>query len=266
MKRFLIFLFASVLLVGCEQKPSWHFVLTIEDETQMEEVVNRVRSLDLGAFAVTDSSESQYAFDSGFILEGKEAKQAFGDKSDFRLAEVMEIGSIYQFLPDEYQDSITLMVENGISYIGFVNENVESSIRELLFLRDQDGELPFVFYSELDNEKYKIGLISKTKQEYLGDHVSRVSLSLNYNNEPWLSLYFDPSGVEAMHKITKDNVGKPLAFILYNNVVMVPVINKKIKGEVLPLANENANKLVFSRLFFGDLYHTDKVELSVIKY
>lgn len=265
----IVFLFALVFLSSCEQKPTWHFSITFDSELEKDEFVKRIKEFELPALKEGVSTSTEYSFDCAMSLDNDQLQKVFTSKEDYRLAEVLEIEVLYNFLPEELVDSVKLEFSGlGVFYRATVSSELLNSIEKVLAVYNMDGELPFFLYSEYNEEEkdYTLFLISKTKQVYLGKNIYQANLGLNSNVEPWFSLYFDPKGVEIIHEITENNLGKPLAIILFDKVVMAPIIKKKIKGEVLPLASDISLKMIFSKLFFGDIAHQENITYEVIKY
>lgn len=67
----------------------------------------------------------------------------------------------------------------------------------------------------------------KSKVEVSGEMLSNVQVSVQ-NNEPYVSLSFNPAGTKIFADLTTANVGKRLAILLDGNVNKAPVINSPI--------------------------------------
>ncbi|WP_092400800.1 MULTISPECIES: protein translocase subunit SecD [Candidatus Ichthyocystis] len=65
-----------------------------------------------------------------------------------------------------------------------------------------------------------------------GDHIIRADADFDQNNQPIVSLQLDSAGAEIFREVTRENVGKRLAIVLFEdgvaNVVTAPRINEEI--------------------------------------
>ena len=95
--------------------------------------------------------------------------------------------------------------------------------------------------SELLNEYRSAGQEGQApahRQQYLvetaigvdGKHLTNAQASFDQNNQPAVSFQFDAVGGARFAKITAENVGRPFAIVLDNEVISAPVIRSAIPG------------------------------------
>lgn len=99
------------------------------------------------------------------------------------------------------------------------------------------GETPFLFFSEVklpagkDTAAIKEGDIKYKTTELTGRYVRKAQLTFDrIANQPQVSLEFNYEGAAIFEKLTADNVGKPLAIFLDNQLISSPVVREKISG------------------------------------
>ena len=61
-----------------------------------------------------------------------------------------------------------------------------------------------------------------------GRYLQKATLVFDSNNEPTVSLQFDPTGTQLFDQITKDNVGKTVAIFLDGAPISTPVVREEI--------------------------------------
>ncbi|MBI2982379.1 MAG: protein translocase subunit SecD [Deltaproteobacteria bacterium] len=90
-----------------------------------------------------------------------------------------------------------------------------------------------------------IPFLVKKKAEVTGDMLKNAQVNVE-NNEPYVSISFNPLGTKLFGELTKANVGKRLAIILDGTVSMAPVIRSEIpSGEAkIELGGGNYNSLL----------------------
>jgi preprotein translocase subunit SecD len=97
-----------------------------------------------------------------------------------------------------------------------------------------------------------------------GDQIVRAQQSFDEQGQPDVSITFDSAGGTRFAKVTRDNVGKPFAIILDNQILSAPSIRQPIMGGLASITGgftvEEANELAIS-LRSGRL----PVELKVIE-
>jgi preprotein translocase subunit SecD len=97
-----------------------------------------------------------------------------------------------------------------------------------------------------------------------GEQIVQAQQSFDENQQPDVTIRFDTTGGTRFAKITRENVGKPFAIILDNEVLSAPVIREAIMGGQASISGgftvEEANQLAIS-LRSGRL----PVELKVVQ-
>ena len=97
-----------------------------------------------------------------------------------------------------------------------------------------------------------------------GDEVTGAGQGFGQSNEPVVTLQFNSSGARKFARTTQENVGKPFAIILDNQVLSAPNINEPILGGSAQISGsftvESANNLAIS-LKSGSL----PVDLTVVQ-
>lgn len=71
-------------------------------------------------------------------------------------------------------------------------------------------------------------LAVRHKVELTGDHIKSASISIDQWQHQAIIIHFDPVGKSTFARITKNNIGKRLAFILNGGVLIAPVIQMGI--------------------------------------
>lgn len=131
-------------------------------------------------------------------------------------------------------------------------EDVERTIREFPLPEDI---IPAWSYSEIKDNRinggngfFNLYFITKTPAidneeiEYLSiDHIEMA----NDGREEIINGHLTDEGAYAFANIMKDNIGKPLAFVLYGKIISAPRINSQIKGGNFQIAGyfENVQKM-----------------------
>lgn len=94
------------------------------------------------------------------------------------------------------------------------------------------GETPFLFFSEivLPEKDSKKEEVKYRPTELTGRYVKKAQLIFDQIQQPQIFLEFNAEGAALFEKITEQNVGKPLAIFLDNNLISAPVVSEKISG------------------------------------
>ncbi|MBV9842561.1 MAG: protein translocase subunit SecD [Sphingomonadaceae bacterium] len=83
-----------------------------------------------------------------------------------------------------------------------------------------------------------------------GEQLTDAELSYDQNNSPVVAIKFDSEGGKAFAEVTKENVGKPFAIILDNQVISAPNINEPILGGSAQISGgftvQSANQLAIA--------------------
>jgi preprotein translocase subunit SecD len=118
-----------------------------------------------------------------------------------------------------------------------------------------------VLYAYKSRQPY---LVKKSAVMEGHDIVEAVAILDQRTNQPVVSLRFAPRGARELGRVTDENIGQPLAFVLDNEVIAAPVIREPIMGGSVQVSGgftvEEANDLAI-RLRAGAL----PVGLSVIE-
>jgi len=112
---------------------------------------------------------------------------------------------------------------------GFTEEVVDKLNEALKAKLPADSEIAFEVQYDPVTKKIVGGTpyLLKKKVEVSGEMLRNAQVSV-HNNEPYVSLSFDPSGTKAFGDLTTNNVGKRLAILLDGGVSKAPVIKSPI--------------------------------------
>lgn len=159
-----------------------------------------------------------------------------GVKDPARAIELIKKAGKLEFkLVDESLPSSTLQTwvaeaqEAGIVGNDFSRDTLETLNQHLKNKLPMDAEIRF----ELQRDTLTRDVVGGTpyllkKKAYVtGDMLKRSQVQV-YNNEPYVSLSFNPLGTKIFAELTRDNIGKRLAILLDGNVSKAPVIQSEI--------------------------------------
>ncbi|HEX5033048.1 MAG TPA: protein translocase subunit SecD [bacterium] len=112
---------------------------------------------------------------------------------------------------------------------GFTEEAVEKINEALKTKLPPDTEIAYEISYDPMTKKIAGGVpyLLKRKVELSGEMLRNAQVSVQ-NNEPYVSLSFDPSGTKAFADLTANNIGKRLAILLDGTVSKAPVIKTAI--------------------------------------
>ncbi|MFO1463451.1 MAG: protein translocase subunit SecD [bacterium] len=112
---------------------------------------------------------------------------------------------------------------------GFTEEAVDKVNEALKAKLPGDSEIAFEVQYDPVTKKIVGGTpyLLKRKVEVSGEMLRNAQVSV-HNNEPYVSLSFDPAGTKAFGDLTTNNVGKRLAILLDGVVSKAPVIKSPI--------------------------------------
>lgn len=112
---------------------------------------------------------------------------------------------------------------------GFTEETVVKINQQLKGKIPEDDEILFEVQYDPVTKKVVGGspYLLKRKSEVTGDMLKNAQVNI-HDNEPYVSLSFNPLGTRLFAEVTKANIGKRLAIILDGNVTKAPVIKSEI--------------------------------------
>ncbi|HKX13249.1 MAG TPA: protein translocase subunit SecD, partial [bacterium] len=131
------------------------------------------------------------------------------------------------------QDQLQQMIEQARTEqklpSGFTEEAVDKVNEALKAKLPPDTEIAYEVSYDPITKKIAGGTpyLLKRKVELSGEMLRNAQVSVN-NNEPYVSLSFDPAGTKAFADLTANNVGKRLAILLDGTVSKAPVIKTAI--------------------------------------
>ena len=182
-----------------------------------------------------------------------------------RLTYQIDLSSIPQRERKASVDGLRSVIEKRINIFG-VNEpeiyiaktaGVYRLIVELPAIKDisaaikQIGQTPLLDFREVKVSKNKKGEneYQFIKTNLNGRYIKGASLgSGSYSLKPEVDIEFNREGAKIFEKITGDNVGKPLAIFLDNQLIEMPRVQEKISGGKARITGidsiEEAKKLV----------------------
>ncbi|HKY64412.1 MAG TPA: protein translocase subunit SecD [bacterium] len=131
------------------------------------------------------------------------------------------------------QDQLQQMIEQARAEqklpSGFTEEAVEKINEALKTKLPPDTEIAYEISYDPMTKKISGGVpyLLKRKVELSGEMLRNAQVSVQ-NNEPYVSLSFDPAGTKAFADLTANNIGKRLAILLDGTVSKAPVIKTAI--------------------------------------
>lgn len=163
-----------------------------------------------------------------FLSLAKLKQEILSDSINSIQRRVDESGTREAIVQAQGNDRITLQVpglENPAQLKSLLGRTAKLTFHLLsdrsntMVLRDKNGN------------KYPV----KRRVELTGDFLNSASVSLNKFGAPVVTFRFNGAGAKKFAKITQDNVGKPFAIILDEEVLTVPIIREPIlagQGEI----------------------------------
>ncbi len=112
---------------------------------------------------------------------------------------------------------------------GFTEDIVSKINTQLKDKIPTDSEILFEVQYDPVTKKVSGGVpyLLKRKSEVTGEMLKNSQVNV-HDNEPYVSLSFNPVGTQLFAEVTKANVGKRLAILLDGNVMKAPVIKSEI--------------------------------------
>jgi len=131
---------------------------------------------------------------------------------DAKVKELVETARTENKIPEGYTEEI----------VGQINEALKGKI-------PADSEVAFEFQYDSGTKKVVGGIpyLLKKKVEVSGEMLKNTQVSVQ-NNEPYVSLSFNPTGTKLFGDLTSANIGKRLAILLDGSVSKAPVIKSAI--------------------------------------
>jgi len=142
------------------------------------------------------------------------------------------------------------------------NENYRLNV-ELAGIKDvneainQIGETPFLQFAEV--KESATGATSTPEfivSNLNGRYVKSAQLSFSDVGLPEVSIEFNDEGAKMFEELTKNNIGKPLAIFLDNNLISAPRVNEAISGgraQITGINDTKEAKLLVERFNAGAL-------------
>lgn len=107
-----------------------------------------------------------------------------------------------------------------------------AGIKDVQKAIEQIGATPSLYFGlprEFDNEGKKITGYQQTK--LTGRYIKGAQLTFDgTTNAPQISLQFDKEGGDMFETLTGENIGKPIAIFLDDNLISEPTVQEKISG------------------------------------
>ncbi len=145
-----------------------------------------------------------------------------GGRLEFRLVDDKLHDEEIRKLVIETRTTLQLPETYTEETINKLNEYLKDKIPE-------DSEILFEVQYDPITKKSVGGIpyLLKKKAEVTGDMLKNAQVNV-HDNEPYVSLSFNPLGTRLFGELTKANIGKRLAIILDGNVTKAPVIKSEI--------------------------------------
>lgn len=198
---------------------------------------------DTAALAATEADNAQAAADSGSLaslLGGEASPQGEGDLAATQRSQ--DLFSIMMPMVDQssgqFQDATIIgavqkrQAEQLLEYLNMdiVKNQFPRNIKFLL------GEFPGLSASEKNNPNaplgvYAIKTVRGTDEAKLeGDRVKSARFDYQQTGRAEISLEMDQQGSALWAKLTRENIGKPIAIVLDDYVYSAPVVQNEITG------------------------------------
>ncbi len=145
-----------------------------------------------------------------------------GGRLEFRLVDDSSSDEEIRKLVSEARTALNLPEGFTEDVVSKVNQQLKDKI-------PADSEILFEVQYDPITKKISGGLpyLIKRKSEVTGDMLKNTQVNVN-DNEPYVSLSFNPLGTKLFGEVTKANIGKRLAILLDGNVMKAPVIKSEI--------------------------------------
>lgn len=145
-----------------------------------------------------------------------------GGRLEFRLVDESKQDSDVRTWVSEARTALNLPEGFTEDIIAKINAQLKDKI-------PSDSEILFEVQYDPVTKKVSGGIpyLLKRKSEVTGEMLKNSQVNVN-DNEPYVSLSFNPVGTQLFGEVTKANVGKRLAILLDGNVMKAPVIKSEI--------------------------------------
>ncbi len=144
----------------------------------------------------------------------------------------LEFKLVEESIPDPQVQAMVEKVRQEQKIPAGYTEEIVNKINETLKpTLPLDTEIAFEVQYDPITKKIVGGVpyLLKKKVDVSGEMLRNVQVSVQ-NNEPYVSLSFDPTGTKAFADLTANNIGKRLAILLDGTVNKAPVIKGAIPG------------------------------------
>lgn len=165
-----------------------------------------------------------------------------------------EINDIYNFIQTS---SFEKFFNSGETYevistkFGDINEEIESIANkfnetierpnkkfEPIPVDKEDGFYAMVEYGSSSEFKY---VTLEEKPSLTKKDISKVKKALN-DNKIYIDLTLTKEGAKKFYTLTKNNISKPVAIIIDNNIVSLPIVNSEIIGSKVSISGDFSEK------------------------
>lgn len=126
-------------------------------------------------------------------------------------------------------------------------DNLEDAVRQI-------GETPVLDFREVSVGEE--GGVVYTATPLTGRHITRATLGFDNLNNPMVLLDLNDEGAELFAEITRENIGKPLAIFVDNELVSDPIVQAEITGgsaQITGLGSIDEARALVERLNAGAL-------------